>query len=159
MNKTGLKALLLGVAFALPALALPLLAAGQQAAAPDPAVGLWRTIDDESGKPKSLVRITQVNGEYSGRIERLFREPDQEQNPRCDKCEDSRHNQPILGMVMINGMKRDGERYSGGRILDPVSGKIYRATMTPADGGRKLEVRGYIGVPALGRSQTWVREQ
>ncbi len=135
-------------------LALPLLAYAQQ----DPALGLWRTIDDDTGKAKSLVRITQANGEYSGRIEKLFREPDQEQNPRCDKCEDSRQNQPIVGMVIINGMKRDGERYSGGRILDPGSGKIYKANMTPVDGGRKLEVRGYIGLPALGRSQTWVRE-
>lgn len=136
------------------ALLLPLLAHAQQ----DPAVGLWRTIDDSTGKAKSLVRITEANGEYSGRIEKLFREPDQEQNPRCDKCEDSRQNQPITGMVIINGMKRDGERYSGGRILDPASGKIYKANMTPTDGGRKLEVRGYVGVPALGRSQTWVRE-
>jgi uncharacterized protein (DUF2147 family) len=150
---------LAGLGMALPLLVLPLLALPLSTLAQqDPAVGLWRTFDDSSGKPKSLVRITEVNGEYSGRIEKLFREPDQDQNPRCEKCEDSRHNQPISGMVIINGMKRDGERYSGGRILDPGNGKVYKANMTPVESGRKLEVRGYIGVPALGRSQTWARE-
>lgn len=121
-------------------------------------LALWKTIDDETGKPKVLVRITETNGELSGRIEKLFRQPDQDQNPKCEKCEDGRKNQPLLGMVILNGMKRDGDEYAGGQILDPASGKIYRSKMTLVDSGRKLNVRGYIGIPALGRTQTWVRE-
>ena len=120
-------------------------------------IGLWKTIDDETGKPKALVRISEVNGELSGRIERLFREPDQDQNPTCDQCEDARKNQPLVGMVIVNGMKRNGDEYTGGKILDPASGKIYRSKMQLADDGRKLEVRGYVGIPALGRTQTWIR--
>lgn len=135
-----------------------LLAAGTALAQSGSVVGLWKTIDDETGKPKSLVRITEVQGEFSGRIEKLFRQPDEDQNPKCDKCSDARRNQPILGMAVVTGMKRHGDEYSGGELLDPAKGKVYRGKMSLADGGQKLQVRGYIGVPALGRTQTWVRE-
>jgi uncharacterized protein (DUF2147 family) len=123
-------------------------------------VGLWKTIDDDTGKPKALVRITQANGEFSGRIEKLFRQPEQDQNPICDQCEDARKNQPLIGMVILNGLKRDGDdvTYSGGKIIDPASGKVYRSKMTVLENGRKLDVRGYIGIPALGRTQVWLRE-
>jgi len=124
------------------------------------AVGLWKTIDDHSGKPKALVRISEANGEYSGKIEKLFRGPDEDQNPKCDKCPDARRDQPIIGMTILSGMKpEDGSasEYGGGEILDPTEGKVYKSKMTLADGGAKLDVRGYIGVPLLGRTQTWVR--
>ena len=132
--------------------------AGVASAQSSSPVGLWKTIDDETGKPKALVRISENNGELSGRIERLFRAPDQDQNPVCDKCEDARKNQPLIGMVILDGMKRDGDEYTGGSILDPASGKIYRSKMEVVEDGRKLNVRGYIGIPALGRTQTWARE-
>jgi len=121
--------------------------------------GLWKTIDDHTGKPKSLVRITENHGEFTGKIEKLFRAPDQEQNPKCIKCEDERKDQPIIGMTIIAGMTGSGNDYAGGRILDPENGKTYKSKMTLLDGGKKLEVRGYIGVPMLGRSQTWVRTE
>jgi uncharacterized protein (DUF2147 family) len=106
-----------------------------------------------------LIRITETNGVLEGKIEKLFRDADQDQNPVCDKCSDVRKNQPILGMVMLNGLKKDGNEYNGGEILDPNNGKVYRSKLKVAEGGKKLEVRGYIGMPLLGRSQTWVREQ
>jgi uncharacterized protein (DUF2147 family) len=127
--------------------------------AQDTPVGLWKNIDDVSGKPKALIRITETNGVLEGKIEKLFRDADQDQNPVCDKCSDVRKNQPILGMVMLNGLKKDGNEYNGGEILDPNNGKVYRSKLKVAEGGKKLEVRGYIGMPLLGRSQTWVREQ
>lgn len=128
------------------------------ASAQEAAVGLWRTVDDQSGKPKSLIRITDNNGVLTGRIEKLFRAPDEEQNPVCDKCEDERKNQPVLGMTIITGMKKDGAAsYSGGQILDPGNGKVYQSKMTLTENGRKLNVRGFIGVPMLGRTQTWER--
>lgn len=120
-------------------------------------VGVWKTIDDQTGKPKSLVRITDNNGELRGKVERLFREPDDEQNPKCDKCTDERKDQPIIGMVILTGMKKEGSEYNGGQILDPASGKIYKSKMSLSEGGKKLDVRGYIGVPMLGRTQTWER--
>lgn len=121
--------------------------------------GLWKNIDDETGKPKALIRITEQNGELSGKIEKLFRTPDQEQNPTCDKCSGDLKDQPITGMTILTGLKKESDGlYSGGQILDPANGKTYKSKLTVEDGGRKLHVRGYIGIPALGRTQTWVRE-
>jgi uncharacterized protein (DUF2147 family) len=122
-------------------------------------VGVWKTIDDASGKAKSLVRITETQGELTGKIEKLFREPNEDQNPKCDKCEGERKDQPILGMTIVTGLKKTGDDYSGGEILDPKSGKVYKSKAELKDGGKKLEVRGFIGMPMFGRSQTWVREQ
>ena len=140
-----------------------LLAIAAMAALPafaqDTPVGLWKNMDDVSGKPKALIRITETNGVLEGKIEKLFRGEKEEQNPVCDKCSDARKNQPIIGMTMLTGLKKDGAEYTGGEILDPNNGKVYRSKLKVADGGKKLEVRGYIGMPLLGRSQTWVREQ
>ncbi|MES2346786.1 MAG: DUF2147 domain-containing protein [Pseudomonadota bacterium] len=122
-------------------------------------VGLWKNIDDVSGKPKALIRITEGNGVLQGKIEQLFRAPGEDQNPKCEKCDDARKNQPIVGMVIMNGLKKDGDEYAGGEILDPDNGKVYRSKMHLTDGGKKLSVRGYIGVPMLGRSQVWLRQE
>ncbi|WP_338845807.1 DUF2147 domain-containing protein [Massilia sp. W12] len=122
-------------------------------------VGLWKTIDDKSGKPRSLVRITESNGVLSGKIEKLFKEPGEDANPKCDKCEDDRKDQPIIGMVFMKGLKKDGEEYNGGEILDPNNGKVYRSKISLSDGGKKLNVRGYVGAPMFGRTQVWVRAE
>lgn len=122
-------------------------------------VGLWKNIDDVSGKPKALIRISENNGALQGKIEKLFRPADQDQNPKCDQCKDARKDQPVIGMVFMSGLKKDGDEYTGGEILDPDNGKVYKSKMTLLDGGKKLQVRGYIGVPMLGRSQTWVRQE
>ncbi len=122
-------------------------------------VGLWKNIDDVSGKPKALIRITETNGVLQGQIEKLFRAPNEEQNPKCEKCSDARKNQPIIGMVFMSGLKKDGDEFEGGEILDPDNGKVYRSKMHLTDGGKKLSVRGYIGMPMLGRTQTWIRQE
>lgn len=121
-------------------------------------VGLWKTVDDETGKPKALVRITEENGALQGKIEKLYRGPDEDQNPKCVACTDSRKNQPIVGMTIVSGLKKDGDDYTGGEILDPGKGKVYKSKATLRDGGQRLEVRGYIGAPMFGRSQVWQRE-
>ncbi|MES2933064.1 MAG: DUF2147 domain-containing protein [Pseudomonadota bacterium] len=122
-------------------------------------VGLWKNIDDQSGKPKALIRITESNGELSGKIEKIFRAPAEEQNPVCEKCTDSRKNQPIIGMVFMSGLKKDADEYTGGQILDPDNGKVYKSKMVLIEDGKKLKVRGYIGMPMLGRTQIWLREE
>lgn len=122
-------------------------------------VGLWKSIDDASGKPKALIRITESNGELSGKIEKLFRAPDEDQNPVCQKCEGERKDQPVIGMTILSGLKKEGEEYNGGQILDPANGKVYKSKLTVVDDGQKLNVRGYIGMPMLGRTQIWLREQ
>lgn len=119
--------------------------------------GLWKTIDDNTGNVRSLIRITQVNGEYNGTIEKLFRTPDQDQNPKCDKCEGALKDKPITGMTILTGLRQDGSEFADGKILDPENGKVYSSKASLDDNGKKLEVRGFIGVSLFGRSQTWVR--
>jgi uncharacterized protein (DUF2147 family) len=122
-------------------------------------VGLWKNIDDVSGKPKALIRISENKGALEGRIEKLYRPADQDQNPRCDRCMGVNKDQPIIGMVFMSGLTRSGDEYTGGQILDPDNGKVYKSKLTLVDGGKKLNVRGYIGVPMFGRSQVWVRQE
>jgi uncharacterized protein (DUF2147 family) len=122
-------------------------------------VGLWKNIDDHSGKVRSLIRITETNGELQGRIEKLFLEPSEDPNPKCTKCQDARKDQPIIGMMFMSGLKKDDDEYNGGQILDPNNGKVYRSKMELIEGGKKLKVRGYIGAPLFGRSQVWLRAE
>jgi uncharacterized protein (DUF2147 family) len=122
-------------------------------------VGLWKSIDDNTGKAKSLIRISESDGQLNGTVEKLFRAPGEEQNPKCDKCSDARKDQPIIGMTILSGLKKNGNEYSGGEILDPANGKLYKSNLSVVDNGKKLQVRGYIGAPLFGRTQVWVREE
>lgn len=122
-------------------------------------VGLWRTIDDQTGKPRGLVRITEANGEYQAQVEKTFPKPGEDSNPKCEKCEGARQNKPVIGMTILWGLKKQGDEYQGGEILDPENGKVYRARVKLEDGGKKLDVRGFIGFSLFGRSQTWLREE
>jgi uncharacterized protein (DUF2147 family) len=128
-------------------------------AAEPSATGLWRTIDDSTGKPRGLVRITEASGQYQGRLEKTFPQPGEDPNPKCDKCTGSRRNQPVVGMSILWGMTKQGEEYQGGEVLDPENGKIYRAKMRLEDAGKTLHVRGFIGISLLGRTQVWMREE
>lgn len=121
--------------------------------------GLWKNIDDDTGKPKALIRITDTGGEFKGKIEKLFRAASEDQNPKCDKCEGALKDQPVIGMTILTGIKKEGPEYSVGQILDPANGKTYKSKITMAEGGKKLSMRGYIGMPMLGRTQTWLREE
>ena len=145
--KTLFCASLIALAMAAPALA--------EEASP---VGLWKNIDDVTGKPKALIRITESKGEVRGQIEKLFLAAGENPNPRCDKCQGANKDQPVLGMVFMSGLRKNGDAYSGGEILDPDSGKVYRSKLMLVDGGKKINVRGYVGVPMFGRSQTWIRQ-
>jgi uncharacterized protein (DUF2147 family) len=122
-------------------------------------IGLWKSIDDNTGKPTALIRITEIEGEFQGKIEIIFPEPGESANPLCEKCEGDLKNQPVVGMIILKGMRLDGTDYTGGRVLDPDNGKIYRGKMKLIEGGNKLILRGYVGIPLLGRSQVWLRDQ
>jgi uncharacterized protein (DUF2147 family) len=121
-------------------------------------VGLWKNIDDVSGKSRALIRITETNGTLRGTVEKVFPRPDEDQNPKCGECEGALKDAPIVGLEILSGLKKDGDEYTGGQILDPENGEVYSSNMRLIDGGRKLTVRGYIGVSLLGRSQTWIRQ-
>ncbi len=133
------------------------LSAGVAAAQTTP-VGLWKTIDDDGKTEKSLVRISENAGVLSGTIEKVF-DPSK-QDAKCDKCSDERKDKLVVGMNIIRNIKQDADDkglWAGGEILDPNTGKIYKARLKPVDGGKKMEMRGYIGMPMLGRTQTWIR--
>ncbi len=118
-------------------------------------VGLWKTIDDETKTEKSLVRITENGGVLNGKIEKLL-DPSK-QDSKCDKCEGARKDQPINGMTIVEGVKKNADEpyWDGGTILDPNNGKTYKVRLTPKDGGKSMEVRGFIAF--LYRNQTWQR--
>lgn len=118
--------------------------------------GLWKTIDDNTGKPRSLVRIHEHNGEYSAVIEKGLLATDTP-DAVCDKCKDERKGQRIVGMTIVKGIKFTDGHYEGGEILDPENGKTYRCLMKLDSTGNQLEVRGYIGISLIGRSQNWTR--
>ena len=121
-------------------------------------VGAWTTIDDETKKPKSVVRIVEKDGVFSGMVEKIF-DP-AKQDSKCDECagDDPRKGKPVVGMTILTGLKPDGDNvYASGTILDPANGKTYNAKVTVIEGGRKLEMRG--SVLFIGRTQTWVRAE
>jgi uncharacterized protein (DUF2147 family) len=122
-------------------------------------VGLWKNIDDVTGKPKALIRISDNKGELQGKIEKLFLKPNEDPNPRCTLCAAPNKDQPVIGMMFMWGLKKDGDAYAGGSILDPDDGKIYKSKMTLIEDGKKLKVRGYVGMPMFGRSQVWIRQE
>ena len=128
-------------------------------AAPDPAspFGRWHMIDDETGTERGVIDLTEVDGAVQGRL--LSAVPRPGENPLCAKCEGARKDQPIIGMVILWGLRPNGSDWDGGKILDPVKGQIYNAKASLAENGRKLKVRGYFGVSLFGRTQTWLRDQ
>ncbi|MEJ8811771.1 DUF2147 domain-containing protein [Variovorax ureilyticus] len=119
-------------------------------------VGLWRSVDDKTGESKAEIRIAESAGGLQGRIEKTLRK-DAKPDAACDECTDDRKGKPMVGLDIIRGGKKaEGKDvWEGGKILDPENGKEYRASFTPIDGGKKLEVRGYLG--PLWRTQTWSR--
>ncbi len=123
--------------------------------------GLWKTIDDETKAEKSQVRITESGGVLAGRIEKLLG-PDAKPDAVCDECSGDAKGKPIIGMTIIRGITKNAETdglWDGGTILDPGNGKTYKLRLKPSVDGKKLEVRGYIGAPMFGRSQTWHRAE
>lgn len=119
-------------------------------------VGTWRTVDDETHKPKSIVEVTEANGEVSGKVKEIL-QSDKGPNPICEDCTGERKNQPVLGMTILWGMKKDGDVWEGGTILDPKNGKTYGCRLTPSADGKTMKVRGFIGFSFLGRTQVWER--
>ena len=120
-------------------------------------VGLWKTIDDDTKKEKSLVRISDNGGVLTGRIEKLL-DPATKPDEVCKLCADDRRNQPLVGLAIIRNARHDAahaELWTGGDITDPNNGKTYKLRLRPVDGGKTLEVRGYIG--PFYRNQTWLR--
>jgi uncharacterized protein (DUF2147 family) len=120
-------------------------------------VGKWTTIDDNTGEQKSVVEIFEKGGKYFGKVTKLFRESGEDPDPVCEECEssDPRYQKKIIGMEIIRDMKKDGNEYGHGDILDPQNGKVYKCKLW-IEGG-ELKVRGYWG--PFFRTQSWKKTQ
>jgi uncharacterized protein (DUF2147 family) len=123
----------------------------------DPALGVWKTIDEKTNQPSSLIRLEEKNGELIGTVIELIPTPGEPLITHCRLCKGERKDKPIVGMVIMNGLKKEKAGYwSGGEILDPEEGDIYKVKIA-TDDGKTLKVRGYIGISLIGRTQVWVR--
>lgn len=124
----------------------------------DVPTGYWKTIDDVTGKPKSIIYISKAeNNILTGKVIKIFPKQGNAETKLCTACAGEKHNQPIVGMVILSGLKADQNRWDQGHILDPENGKTYRCSVRVTENGKKLNVHGYIGIPLLGRSQLWER--
>jgi uncharacterized protein (DUF2147 family) len=117
-------------------------------------IGKWKTIDDETGKAKSIVQIYEKSGKIYGKVIEILEE--EHRNKVCTNCSGEDKNKPILGMIVIKGLKKDGDVYTKGKILDPKNGKLYKCYIT-LESKDKLKVRGFIGISLFGRTQYWYR--
>ena len=136
-------------------------AAGSALAQTATPAGLWKTVDDSTKRDKSLVRIVETNGVYSGKVEKII-DPESPKDATCKECSDERKDKPVVGMTILRNVKAsadDKDVFEGGDILDPNNGKVYRVKLKLIDNGSRLDVRGYIGTPMLGRTQTWIRAE
>ena len=122
-------------------------------------VGYWKTIDDVTGKPKSIVQIWKTNDNIlMGKVVKIFSKNNHaDQTKKCEACKGDLHGQPIVGMVILSGLTAKQNQWKNGKILDPENGKSYSCAMHTIDHGKKLDVRGFIGLSLLGRTQTWER--
>ena len=138
--------------------AILMLASSLVTAAGSP-VGVWRSIDDKTRQERSIIRITEENGVLNGVVEKIVDQPGDDPAHLCKECKDERKDKPIIGMAILWGLKKDGDAWAGGEILDPKNGKIYRCKITLSGDGKSLNVRGFIGISLIGRSQTWLRQE
>jgi uncharacterized protein (DUF2147 family) len=151
MKSSRQKLIILSAVFLLGAAGLPLRAAEPSA------IGLWEQVDEKTRQPESWFKITERDGIYQGNIVKIFFKPGEDENWVCDKCAGDEKGKPVLGLALIKGMQRNGLDYENGTIMDPRDGKVYHAVMKVSPDGQKLDVRGYILMIALGRTQTWNR--
>lgn len=118
-------------------------------------VGYWKTIDDATNEPRAIVEIKEVDGKLFGNIVKTF--PKEGDKTECTECSGDKKNKPIVGLEIIWDLKKDGDEYTSGYILDPKNGKTYKAKLSLQENGEKLKVRGFIGFSLLGRTQTWLK--
>jgi uncharacterized protein (DUF2147 family) len=117
-------------------------------------IGQWKSVDDDTGEIRSIVKIYAKNDLVFGTVLKTFPKSDEDPNPICEECDedDPRYKQKIIGMEIIQKMEKDGDEYAGGKILDPENGNVYRCKIWREKD--KLYVRGYLGF--FYRTQEWL---
>jgi uncharacterized protein (DUF2147 family) len=120
-------------------------------------VGRWKTVDDATGRVTGIIAIREENGKLFGTIEELFDPP--VPHPTCYLCSGVLKDHPLVGLQILSGFVQNGNQWSGGQILDPETGKIYSASLSLEDRGKKLRLHGYFLIPMLGRTEHWLRDE
>ena len=116
----------------------------------------WQTIDDKTGEKKAVIQLTESGGKVSGKIIKVLNK--EKADALCTKCPGSLKNKPVEGLQILSGLKADGNnQWSDGKLVDPESGKTYSGKLTLSENGQSLKLRGFVGTPVFGRSQTWQR--
>lgn len=118
-------------------------------------LGYWQTFDDKTNEKKAVVEIYKTDGHYFAKIVESYVS---DKNAVCETCKGERKGQPIIGLVIIESLKKDGSQFNSGIILDPENGKTYKCHLELVD-NKKLKVRGYLGVSLFGRTQYWIRKE
>lgn len=122
-------------------------------------IGQWKTIDDATQVEKSIVEIYEQEGKIFGKIIKLFQKPDEDQDPKCDKCSGEMKDQKVLGMVFMKNLKKESQTtWDSGEITDPKNGKTYSCKIELIEDGKKLKVRGFLGISLFGRTQVWIKQ-
>lgn len=120
-------------------------------------VGYWKTMDDVTGKPKSIIQVWKTDDQIlMGKVIKVYPTTNK-QTETCTACSGEKHDQPVVGMVILSGLKSGDDQWGRGQILDPENGKTYHCTARLVENGKKLNVHGYTGIPLFGRLQTWER--
>ena len=117
-------------------------------------IGQWETYDDKTKEKTAVIEIYQTDNLYFGKIVKSF---SLEKNALCENCKGINKNKPIIGLVVIENIKKDGNEFNGGTVLDPDNGETYKCNLKLIN--NKLEVRGYLGFSLFGRTQYWVRKE
>jgi len=120
-------------------------------------IGLWKSLDDKTSEPRSIIEITEKNGHLSGKIVKIYYQDGEGPADVCHLCRGARNNKLILGMTIMTGLAGNGRYWQGGEVVDPSNGKVYHCKLKLSDDGNKLFLRGYIGISLFGRTQTWLR--
>ncbi len=119
--------------------------------------GKWKTVDDNTGETKGVVEFFEENGKAYGRVIKILHPDPEKQKERCNRCRDERKGELVLGMVVIRDLKQNGKYYGGGKVLDPENGREYQC-YAKLLGDNRLKLRGYLGIPLIGRTQYWYRD-
>lgn len=118
----------------------------------EPPAGVWKTVDEKSGKARSEIEVYEQGGKFFGKILRIAEPNDAQGNPKiCRKCTGADKDKPIVGLVILRDLVPQGDKYKDGTIMDPEDGKVYKVEVWVEDG--TLKVRGYQGM--FYRTQTW----
>lgn len=117
-------------------------------------LGKWHSIDPDTGAKESVIEVYKTGDKIYGKIIQILKEEDRDKT--CIECTGKDKDQPIQGLVIVRGLEKEGDEWTGGKVLDPKNGKLYKCYIS-LENENKLKLRGYIGFSLIGRTEYWYR--